>query len=368
MGTRGSLLARTQSGHVAGAVTDMWALHVGVGVGAGAGVGLGAGAATDLVREVIIRTEGDDTTTSLTAGTGARPGVFVSALRDALLAGEVDFIVHSFKDLPSAPFEGIALAAVPLREDERDVLVSKTGVGLAQLPAGAVVGTSSPRRAARVLFARPDLVVKPIRGNIDTRIQKVRTGEYDATILAAAGLNRVGYSAEACEFLGVDVLLPAPAQGALAVECRSDDLELLEVLYGLNDPESRLVTTAERAVLVGVAATCATAIGALGVLENGQLTVTAELSDPDSNEHERFGVSVPMDAANYNSPAALREAYETGLFVAAQLMATELGMRIRGVGAATGNGGAAADGGRSAGNGGRFAAEGGHSAADGGAN
>jgi hydroxymethylbilane synthase len=328
MGTRGSLLARTQSGHVAHAVTDMWGER-------------------GTVEEVIIRTEGDDTSTSLT-GSAARPGVFVSALRDALLAGEVDFIVHSFKDLPSAPFEGITLAAVPLREDERDVLVSKDGLGLADLPAGAVVGTSSPRRAARVQFARPDLAVKPIRGNIDTRIQKVRSGEYDATILAAAGLNRVGYSAEACEFLGVDVLLPAPAQGALAIECRSDDNELLEVLYGLNDPESRLVTTAERAVLVGVAATCATAIGALGVLENGQLTVTAELSDPDANEHERFGVSVPLDAANYNSPAALREAYETGLFVAAQLMATELGMRIREGGATSapsGATGAAANGG-----------------------
>ena len=316
MGTRGSLLARTQSGHVAAAVTDVWG---------------------SAVEEVIIRTEGDDTTTSLTKA--AKPGVFVSALRDALLAGRVDFIVHSFKDLPSAPFEGIALAAVPLREDERDVFVSGLagaagrGLGLMQLPAGAVVGTSSPRRAARVLFARPDLTVKPIRGNIDTRIQKVRSGEYDATILAAAGLNRVGYSAEACEFLGLEVLLPAPAQGALAIECRSDDIELLDALGNLNDPESRLVTTAERAVLVGVAATCATAIGAFAVLDEGQLTVTAELSDPESNEHERREVSVvlgPAGEASYNSPQALRQAYETGLYVAAQIMATELGKRIGG--------------------------------------
>jgi hydroxymethylbilane synthase len=307
MGTRGSLLARTQSGHVSTEVSELWGSPV---------------------EEVIIRTEGDDTTTPLNAAT--RPGVFVSSLRDALLAGEVDFIVHSFKDLPSAPFEGIAVAAVPLREDIRDVFVSKDGLGLMALPAGAVVGTSSPRRAARVLFARPDLVVKPIRGNIDTRISKVRSGEYDATILAAAGLNRVGYSAEACEFLSLDLMLPAPAQGALAVECRADDVELLEVLGKLNDPESRIVTTAERAVLVGVAATCATAIGAVAVLENEQLTVTAELSDENTNEHERFSVTVPMVSDNYNGPQALSEAYQTGLFVAAKLMETELGQRIGG--------------------------------------
>ncbi|MEY4743911.1 MAG: hypothetical protein RIR34_1250 [Actinomycetota bacterium] len=307
MGTRGSLLARTQSGHVSTEVSELWGSPV---------------------EEVIIRTEGDDTTTPLNAAT--RPGVFVSSLRDALLAGEVDFIVHSFKDLPSAPFEGIAVAAVPLREDIRDVLVSKDGLGLMALPAGAVVGTSSPRRAARVLFARPDLVVKPIRGNIDTRISKVRSGEYDATILAAAGLNRVGYSAEACEFLSLDLMLPAPAQGALAVECRADDVELLVVLAKLNDPESRIVTTAERAVLVGVAATCATAIGAVAALENEQLTVTAELSDENTNEHERFSVTVPMLSDNYNGPQALSEAYQTGLFVAAKLMETELGQRIGG--------------------------------------
>ena len=307
MGTRGSLLARTQSGHVAAEVSEVWGSPV---------------------EEVIIRTEGDDTTTPLNSAT--RPGVFVSSLRDALLAGDVDFIVHSFKDLPSAPFPGITVAAVPLREDIRDVLVSKDGLGLMGLPAGAVVGTSSPRRAARVLFARPDVVVKPIRGNIDTRISKVRSGEYDATILAAAGLNRVGYSAEACEFLSLDLMLPAPAQGALAVECRADDVELLEVLGGLNDPESRIVTTAERAVLVGVAATCATAIGAIAILENEQLTVTAELSDENTNEHERFELSVPMMSDNYNSPQSVNEAYQTGLFVAAKLMETELGKRIGG--------------------------------------
>jgi len=315
MGTRGSILARTQSGHVSMEVSELWGTPV---------------------EEVIIRAEGDDTTTPITSAT--RPGIFVSSLRDALLAGEVDFIVHSFKDLPSAPHPGITVAAVPLREDIRDVLVSKDWLGLMALPAGAVVGTSSPRRAARVLFARPDLVVKPIRGNIDSRIAKVRAGEYDATVLAAAGLNRIGLSDEACEFLGLDLMLPAPAQGALAVECRTDDVELLEVLAKLNDPESRIVTTAERAVLVGVAASCATAIGAVAVLENEQLTVTAELSDETANEHERVSVSVPMVSGNYNGPQAVSEAYQTGLFVAAKLMETELGARLRGAGGTT-NGG-----------------------------
>lgn len=297
LGTRGSLLARTQSGHVLDEVAEL------VGTP---------------IEEVIIRTEGDDTSTSLTKA--ARPGVFVSALRDALLAGEVDFIVHSFKDLPSKPVDGICLAAVPVRQDVRDVLVSNGGLGLMNLPAGAVVGTSSPRRAARVLFARPDLVVSPIRGNVDTRIAKVRSGEYAATILAAAGLNRVGLIGEAAEYLDTALMLPAPAQGALAIECRADDTELLEFLQQLDDSESRLTTTAERAVLVGINASCATAIGASAQVSGGTLTVTAELSHPSQNWHERVEIS-----ALINDHKMLSEAYQLGMFAAAKLMSTDLG-------------------------------------------
>jgi len=214
LGTRGSLLARTQSGHVAQAVAAVL------------GVPLEQG-----ISEVIIRTQGDDTTVPLNES--KTPGLFVNALRDALLRGEVDFIVHSFKDLPTGAVEGITLAAIPEREDLSDVLVSNGNLKLAELPSGAIVGTSSPRRSAKLLYVRPDLEIQPIRGNIDTRIAKVRSGEYSATVLAAAGLKRIGRSNEAAEQLGLDVLLPAPAQGALAIECRSDDERTLAILSQL---------------------------------------------------------------------------------------------------------------------------------------
>ena len=161
----------------------------------------------------------------------------MSALRDALLAGEVDVIVHSYKDLPSALVPGITLAAVPSRADARDALVSRDGLRLADLPAGAVVGTSSPRRTASLQRIRPDLDVRPIRGNVDSRIAKVREGEYDAAVLAVAGLSRIGRAAEITEVL--DDVLPAPAQGALAVECRSGDDDLRGWLALLDDPVFR---------------------------------------------------------------------------------------------------------------------------------
>ena len=313
LGTRGSLLARTQSGLVAQTLADT----------------LG-GSVTDLIEEVIIRTEGDDSTVPLQES--KTPGLFVNALRDALLDHRVDFIVHSFKDLPSGNVEGITLAAVPTREDIHDVLVSRDNLKLSQLPAGAVVGTSSPRRSAKLLYVRPDLKVVPIRGNVDSRIAKVRRGEYDATILAAAGLKRIGRYDETAEVLGLDILLPAPAQGALAIECRSDDEQTLARLRMLNDWHARLITTAERAVLVGVAATCSTAIGAVAEYSDGHLTVRAELSDPRPNDagqidFERFEVSAPVNPAK-DSHESLSQAYQLGMFAAAQLMETEVGRRI----------------------------------------
>jgi hydroxymethylbilane synthase len=313
LGTRGSLLARTQSGLVAAALADLLGLPL-----------------AEAVTEVVIRTEGDDSTIPLQES--KTPGLFVNSLRDALLAGEVDFIVHSFKDLPSAPVEGIALAAVPEREDLHDVLVSRDNLKLSELPAGSVMGTSSPRRSAKLLFVRPDLVVKPIRGNVDSRIAKVRSGEFDATILAAAGLKRIGRYNETAEVLGLDILLPAPAQGALAIECRADDFETLEILARLNSAEARLITTAERAVLVGVAATCSTAIGAVAEYADGHLTVRAELSDPQPSidgaiSFERFEISAPLSQP-IDGPAALSEAHQLGLFAAAKLMDTSLGQAV----------------------------------------
>jgi hydroxymethylbilane synthase len=300
LGTRGSLLAREQSQLVANAVSEL------------------TGRKVELV---LIQTEGDNT--DLPFSQASRPGVFVSALRDALLAGEVDFIVHSFKDLPSAPVGGISLAAVPHRQDPRDVLVSKDGLGLAELAPGAIVGTSSPRRAARVRALRPDLRVEPIRGNVDTRLAKVANGEFQATLLAAAGLNRLGRSEVIAEYFDFDQILPAPAQGALAVECRTSDTATLAMLAQLNHSHSLLVTTAERAVLRGVNASCTTAIGAISTWEHGTLTVSAELSHPVLDWHER--AQVPVELVD---SSMLSEASQIGGFVAAKLMDTDLGRTI----------------------------------------
>ena len=236
VGTRGSLLARTQTGLIADRL----------------------GESGFAIETEIIRTAGDDQTLELHRA--PQPGVFVSALRDALLAAQVDVIVHSLKDLPSEAAEGIVLGAVPFREDPRDVLVASTS--LLELKAGAILGTSSPRRTAFIGRERPDLIVRPIRGNIDTRIAKVRSGQFDAVILAAAGLARIGRTEDATEFFAPDRCIPAPAQGALGVECRADDAELVEALFGLTDAKAWWDVHAERAVLTGVNATCATAVGA----------------------------------------------------------------------------------------------------------
>jgi hydroxymethylbilane synthase len=302
LGTRGSLLARTQAGLIAEAVINQ------------------SGA---IIEEIIIRTDGDDITTSLVSPT--RPGVFVTALRSALKRDEVDFIVHSYKDLPSAPEPGISIAATPTREDPRDVLISRAGLRLDQLPSGSQVGTSSPRRGSRISFLRPDLIVLPMRGNVDSRLRKVVAGEFDAAVLAAAGLNRVGRSDAIVEYLTLDQLIPAPAQGALAVECRSDDLDLLRELSTLNDPLTQLCTAAERAVLVGIGATCATAIGALASLSNGALTLTAELSDPVLNEH--FRVVMQRDDVDLLD---FENATQLGMAVAEQIRSTPLGKRLGG--------------------------------------
>jgi len=300
LGTRGSLLARTQSGLISGQIRTLTSYEV---------------------TETIIQTEGDDVTAVLTKLT--RPGVFVTALRNALLRGDVDLLVHSYKDLPSLAAPGISIAAVPAREDYRDVLISRHGLSLMALPAGARIGTSSPRRASRIQHLRPDLIVLPIRGNIDTRLKKISEGEFDAGVLAAAGLNRVQRSVDITEYLTIEQLLPAPAQGALAVECRTDDIELLEMLAILNHPQTRLVTTAERAILVGINATCATAIGTLGQIQNRTLTLTAELSDGITDQHERFtSTAVNIDLED------IEKAHALGISVAGIIRDTALGKKL----------------------------------------
>lgn len=300
LGTRGSLLATTQARLVAKLLNSSTGLEI---------------------HESIIATAGDDTSISLMQA--AQPGVFVSALRSALKSGEVDLIVHSYKDLPSLPEPGIVIAAVPKREDYRDGLISRDNLTLLELPAGASVGTSSPRRAARISHLRPDLKLHPMRGNVDSRLAKVARGEFDAAVLAVAGLNRVGYAKKISEYFTIDQLLPAPAQGALAIECRSDDVELIEMLSALEDSHTRFTTTAERAVLVGISATCATAIGAFATYSDGILHLVAELSASDADEHERsFASQSNVELSD------LLSAHNLGLSVAAQIMQTKLGLRF----------------------------------------
>jgi hydroxymethylbilane synthase len=191
-------------------------------------------------------------------------GVFVSALRDALAAGEIDVAVHSFKDLPTAPDPRLALAAVPVRVDPRDALVARDGRVLGELPVGARVGTGSARRIAQLEALGLGLELVPIRGNVDTRIGKVVSGELDAVVVAAAGLRRLGRVDEATELLDPLQMLPAPAQGALAVEARAQDTAIVQILHDvLEDPYTRAAATAERAVLATLEGGCSVPVGAL---------------------------------------------------------------------------------------------------------
>jgi len=207
------------------------------------------------VELVTIATAGDrDQATPLAAG--ERPGWFTTAIQEALQRGEVDIAVHSLKDLPTRRPQGLVIAAVPLREDPRDALVSRTGAPLRSLPPGAVVGTGSPRREAQLRELRPDLDIRPIRGNVETRIRKVNEGEYDAAVVALAGLRRLGLEAEAAEIFGFEELLPAPGQGALAVECRADDARARGLLARIDDPAVRLAVTAERSFLAAIEGGC----------------------------------------------------------------------------------------------------------------
>ncbi len=243
IGTRASALARTQ--------TDLVATALGV--------------PTEIVPIV---TAGDRSNAALTQIGGT--GVFVSALRTALIAGEIDVAVHSFKDLPTAPAIGIALAAVPPREDPRDALVARDGLTLGELPPGARVGTGSPRRAAQLNALGLGIEIVGLRGNVDTRLAKVADGALDAVVLAYAGLRRLGRAGEVTEVLDPIQVLPAPAQGALAIECRADDDGALAVLAALDDPDSRAAVLAERALLAGLEAGCSAPVGALAVVAEGE--------------------------------------------------------------------------------------------------
>jgi hydroxymethylbilane synthase len=248
LGTRGSALALAQSRMTADALTAA------------------TGRPVELVRIV---TAGDRSSAPV-AQLGV--GVFVSALRDALLAGEIDFAVHSYKDLPTAEHPRLHIAAVPPREDPRDALISRDGLSLAELPPGSMIGTGAVRRIAQLRALGLELQVTPIRGNVDSRIARVRGPEadLDAVVLARAGVARLGRTAEITETLDPMLMLPAPAQGALAVECRADDTDLVGLLSALDHAPSRAAVVAERAMLATLEAGCSAPVAAHAELAEGE--------------------------------------------------------------------------------------------------
>jgi hydroxymethylbilane synthase len=242
------------------------------------------------VEIVGVTTLGDVSRSQLTQIGGT--GVFVGALREALLGGEVDLAVHSLKDLPAGAAPGIALAAVPPRDDPRDALAARDGAKLADLPAGARIGTGSPRRAAQLLALRGDLQTVPIRGNAGTRLRQVTDGELEGVILAAAGLARIGYTAAISQVFELDEMLPAPGQGALAVECRDDDPELAGLLAAVNDEASMAAAVAERSLLEALAAGCSAPVGGYAAC-TGQLLMRAAVLSPDGTRALRAHGSAP---------------------------------------------------------------------------
>lgn len=207
-------------------------------------------------------------------------GVFVTAIEEALRAGEIDVAVHSLKDLPTEEPSDLVIAAIPVREDPRDVLITRSRDGLAGLPRGAVVGTSSPRRAAFLRALRADAIPREIRGNVDTRLRKVRDGEYDAVVVAAAGLRRLGIAFDESEALRIELCPPAPGQGALAVQIRARDDQLATRLAALDDRATRLAVTAERALLRVMGASCEIPLGAIGRYATGVVQLDAALVTP----------------------------------------------------------------------------------------
>ncbi|MBM9438970.1 hydroxymethylbilane synthase [Actinacidiphila bryophytorum] len=292
LGTRRSKLAMAQSGMVADQVRDLTGREV---------------------RLVEITTYGDVSRESLAQIGGT--GVFVSALRDALLAGEIDFAVHSLKDLPTAAPQGLTLAAIPVREDPRDALVARDGLTFEALPPGARVGTGSPRRTAQLnAWARShglNVETVPIRGNVDTRIGYVTSGKLDAVVLAAAGLNRIGRIAEATELIAADAVLPAPGQGALAVECAASNPELAAQLAGLDDPFTRVAVTAERSLLAALEAGCSAPVGALADLvadgQTSELRLRGVVGTTDGTSLVQMSITGPVPASDDEARALGRE-------------------------------------------------------------
>jgi hydroxymethylbilane synthase len=299
LGTRGSELARTQSQAVADALT----------------------AATGTPVELVhIVTEGDRSSAAIAQLGGT--GVFVAAIRRALLEGSIDLAVHSYKDLPTAAEPGLIIAAVPARQDPRDALVARDGLTLGELPPGSKIGTGAPRRVAQLRALGLGLDVVPIRGNVDTRMGRVAEGDLDAVVLARAGLARLGRLDAISETLDPLQVLPAPAQGALAVECRTSDARTRELLGRLEDATVRACVTAERATLAALEAGCSAPVAAYAEVAEGEsgpeLFLRASVTAIDGSDSVRGSVSGPLPEAAALGRALATELLDRG---AAELMA-----------------------------------------------
>lgn len=278
VGTRGSALALAQAGLVAAVL----------------------GGGTEIR---VVRTAGDRSDRPIRE---LGDGAFVAALEDALRRGEVDVAVHSLKDLPTEERDDLVLGAIPAREDPRDVLVTRERGGVATLPANGAVGTSSVRRAAFLRALRPDAVTREIRGNVDTRLRKVRDGEYDGCLVALAGLRRLGLEVWEAEIVPLQDMPPAPGQGALAVQCRAADAALRERLAALDHPATRAAVAAERALLRALGGSCDIPLGAIGALEGEGITLDAALAVDGRVRRVRERGRDPLEVG-LRAAAALRE-------------------------------------------------------------
>jgi hydroxymethylbilane synthase len=299
LGTRASELARTQSQSVADAISA---------------------ATGTLVELVPIVTEGDRSDAAIAQLGGT--GVFVTALREALLAGAVDLAVHSYKDLPTAPEPRLTIAAVPVREDPRDALVARDGLTLGELPPGSRVGTGAPRRVAQLRALGLGLDIVPIRGNVDTRLGRVAPGDLDAVVLARAGLSRLDRLAAITETLDPLQVLPAPAQGALAVECRTSDARTRELLGRLEDGAARACVLAERSTLATLEAGCSAPVAAYAEVAEGdhgpELFLRASVTALDGSDAVRGSITGPLPEAVALGRSLALELLDRG---AAELMA-----------------------------------------------
>ena len=284
IGSRGSALALWQANHVA-ALLNVISIET---------------------RIEIIKTTGDHLQTASLAQAGGK-GLFTKEIEQALLDGSVDIAVHSLKDLPTELQPGLTVAAVPEREDPRDALVGRT---LDELPHGARVGTSSSRRAAQLRHLRPDLAIEPVRGNVDTRLRKLKEGQYDAIVLAAAGLKRLGLEQEIAQILAPDQIWPAPGQGALGIQTRAND-PAEEICRALDHRDSRIAVEAERAVLAGLGGGCQLPVGAFAERVANMWSLTAVVISPDGAQILREKM-VARVAATAMAPAMARQLLKRG--------------------------------------------------------